>query len=334
MGAFLLYGCVCLYALNNICLSRHKQALRRRKMRRERFTHAIFGFKDKETGEKLRQFFKKHTGKDIDFNQIQHYKDGFKLLLFSIPLNTIERVGITAAGCAPSSIKRFSGLNEFIGWYEGVYLKEVSAQELEEASMLRTIDHEFSEKFKELDINIEYAFAPFPKMVKFEPLRLPQRGEAQATILLPNGLYARVPFDRVKQDWLIMTTNICTKNGKINWKQLLNYLEANPSKKEEENMSRLTPDDNQIRYKKKYDKDFEYICNYINYNLNVSEPFDYPKNWFDVAKILRQKRDGPLGCDGVYILGYMFAAPRNYLHYFKNNKSDEEIALDIFYDNC
>jgi hypothetical protein len=107
-------------------------------MRRERITYAIFGFMDKETGEKLRQFFKKHTGKDLDFNEIQHYKNGFKLLLFSIPRNTNEQVGITAADCAPSNVKRFSNLNEFIRWYEGLYSKGVSAEVIEKISIFKT----------------------------------------------------------------------------------------------------------------------------------------------------------------------------------------------------
>ena len=52
-------------------------------MKQERIIKAIFGFKDKVTGERLREFFKKHTGRDVDFNKIQHYKSGFKLLLLS-----------------------------------------------------------------------------------------------------------------------------------------------------------------------------------------------------------------------------------------------------------
>ena len=79
---------------------------------------AIFGFNDEETGNQLRTFFKKHTGKDIDFNSIKHYRSGFKLLLFSIPLNTIEEIGITAAGAVPYSFKKFHCLKDFIDWYE------------------------------------------------------------------------------------------------------------------------------------------------------------------------------------------------------------------------
>ena len=96
-------------------------------------TKAIFGFKDKETGEQLRAFFKKHTGRDVDFNSIKHYTDGFKLLVFSIPLNTVDIIGITAAGCAPHYVKRFCGLKDFIEWYENIY----NPQNWEEDSYLR-----------------------------------------------------------------------------------------------------------------------------------------------------------------------------------------------------
>ena len=82
---------------------------------------AIFGFKDNETGEKLRVFYKKHTGKDVDFNKIQHYNNGFKLLLFSIPLGSITQIGITAARCTSKDVKKFSSLDEFINWYENLY---------------------------------------------------------------------------------------------------------------------------------------------------------------------------------------------------------------------
>ena len=303
-------------------------------MKKEHITHAIFGFKDKETGEKLRQFFKKHTGKDCDFNGIQHYKNGFKLLLFSIPLNTIQQVGITAAGCAPSYIKRFTGLDDFVTWYERDYLKKATITEIEEASMFKSINPEFCDNFRELNINIDIAFDPFPTAVKFQPLRMPRRGEAQATIVLGNGLCCRVPMDELHHHWLLMNMDICTKNSKTNWELLLQYLKMEPLENEIENMSRLTPDDNHIRYPKKYDEDILYLCNCINYVLNKEEPFDYPKNWFEVAKMLKQKRGGPVGCDGDVLVGYMFASPRSYLRYFQADKNVKDIALDIFYDAC
>ena len=57
----------------------------------ENVKEALFGFNDKETGIKLSAFYKKHTGREVDFNAIKHDKDGFKLLLFSIPLGRISK---------------------------------------------------------------------------------------------------------------------------------------------------------------------------------------------------------------------------------------------------
>ena len=83
-------------------------------------THALFGYQDEVTGAKLSAFFYKHTGKNVDFNEIKHYKNGFKLLLFSIPLNTFTQAGITAAAYAPSNFKKFTCLDDFINWYENL----------------------------------------------------------------------------------------------------------------------------------------------------------------------------------------------------------------------
>lgn len=83
---------------------------------------AIYGFKDETIGERLHLFYKRHTGVDVDFNKIQHYNNGLKVLLFSIPLGSITQIGITAAGCAPKNVKRFSSLDDFINWYENKYL--------------------------------------------------------------------------------------------------------------------------------------------------------------------------------------------------------------------
>lgn len=82
---------------------------------------AIFGFSDKKTGEKLRKFFKKHTGKDIDFNSIEHYSENFKLLAFDIPLKDFIPIGITAALVCPG-LKFHGPVEEFISWYENKYL--------------------------------------------------------------------------------------------------------------------------------------------------------------------------------------------------------------------
>ncbi len=89
----------------------------------ETFKKVIFGFHEKEVGNKLRVFFKKHTGRDVDFNSIEHYKNGLKLLLFSVPLDTVDLIGISAAGCTPSYVKKIHGpVDEFISWYEDEYL--------------------------------------------------------------------------------------------------------------------------------------------------------------------------------------------------------------------
>ena len=87
------------------------------------FTKVIFGFADVETGNKLRKFYKKHTGLDIDFISIRHYKNGFKLLVFDLPLGKFSIIGISAAACAPYYVKRFNkGIDDFIYWYESNYL--------------------------------------------------------------------------------------------------------------------------------------------------------------------------------------------------------------------
>lgn len=89
-----------------------------------RFTKVIFGFQDEETGKKLSAFYKKHTGIDCDFNKIKHYSSGFKLLAFDLPLGKFMTVGITAAGCSPYNVLRFSrGIDNFIYWYEHDYLE-------------------------------------------------------------------------------------------------------------------------------------------------------------------------------------------------------------------
>ena len=98
-----------------------------------KITNAIFGFEDRVIGDRLRAFYKKHTGKDIDFNGIRHYKDGFKLLCFSIPLGgSLTTVGITAAIYAPSYVKKFQSLDDFINWYESSYNQESSLEVMED----------------------------------------------------------------------------------------------------------------------------------------------------------------------------------------------------------
>ena len=87
------------------------------------YNTVIFGFADRYTGNKLKEFYLKHTGREVDFNSIQHYRDGFKLLVFDLPIGKFMQVGITAASCASKDVLRFHGnINELIYWYEHDYL--------------------------------------------------------------------------------------------------------------------------------------------------------------------------------------------------------------------
>ena len=109
--------------------------------------HAIFGFKDEETGEKLREFFKRHTGKDVDFNGIKHYQNGLKLLRLSIPLNSIGLISITEAAHRGSKdyIRFTSSIDTVINWYENEYLV------LKDYEIIKHIPHsslEFPESYK------------------------------------------------------------------------------------------------------------------------------------------------------------------------------------------
>ena len=87
--------------------------------------YVIFAFRGEETGRKLSDFYFKHTGKRVDFNAIRHYKNGVKLLRFSIPLGHFETWPISCTGfnCGPRSI------DEFVEWYEERYLKSVKEGE-------------------------------------------------------------------------------------------------------------------------------------------------------------------------------------------------------------
>ncbi len=276
-------------------------------MKRIKYKGAIFGFKSEEIGNELRIFFKKHTGKDIDFNKMQHYKNGFKLLLFSIPLNTIQQVGITAAGCAPETIKRFSGLKEFIDWYENCYLHKITWEEIEKISIVKTKeplpiapDDLFIQKYKELGLKLKTRYDPFPKLAKFEKINLfPERGKAAATIILMNNLLCRVPMDNLRKCELILNMNIFINTKKYSWGYLLSYLGIKTTG--DDYIRRFTPDDKFIDYDEEYESDVTFLCNYYNCVLNEKSPFQYPDNWFEVIKILITFHGGPVGCDGKYI---------------------------------
>ena len=85
-------------------------------------TGATVGFKNTESGDKLRKFYLEQTGKDVDFNSIKQYEGGFKLLWFSIPLRDMSTIGITQVQYRIDCHK-FSGVDEFIRWYNNTYLK-------------------------------------------------------------------------------------------------------------------------------------------------------------------------------------------------------------------
>ena len=97
-------------------------------MRIRKNRYVIFGFKDKATGTKLREFYKKHTGKDVVFNNIKHYNDGFKLLCFTLPLSSFREIGITEAiyRSSPEYIKFHDSIDKLIEWYENEYIKNAS----------------------------------------------------------------------------------------------------------------------------------------------------------------------------------------------------------------
>ena len=94
-------------------------------MENQKPKYVIFGFKDKVTGKKLREFFKKYTGKDVVFNDIKHYSDGFKLLCFALPLCYFREVSITEAiyRSGPEYRKFHESIDKLIEWYEDNYEK-------------------------------------------------------------------------------------------------------------------------------------------------------------------------------------------------------------------
>ena len=82
--------------------------------------YLVFGYKDRTTGKKLGEFYFKYTGKKVNFN----YKDGFKLLCFTLPLGSFHTIGITEAIYRPAKeyMKFHDGVDKLISWYENEYL--------------------------------------------------------------------------------------------------------------------------------------------------------------------------------------------------------------------
>ena len=107
-------------------------------MIKNRYKHiVVFGYGDKETADKLRVFYNKHTGKDVDFDAMRNPKSGFRLLAFHIPLGEFEVINITTAAATPSSARKFASLQEFIDWYENQYLPHrITAEQIKRASII------------------------------------------------------------------------------------------------------------------------------------------------------------------------------------------------------
>ena len=82
--------------------------------------YAVFGYADKETANRLREFFYKHTDTYIDFASFLNTRRRFILLVFSIPLKNFQEIGITASSAVHG--QKFCSLNDFIYWYEQIYL--------------------------------------------------------------------------------------------------------------------------------------------------------------------------------------------------------------------
>ena len=293
-----------------------------------KITGVLFGFQDEKTGNRLSEFFNKYTGKDIDFNKIHHYQNGFRLMLFSVPLDTFIQTGITAAQFASSDIKKFLFLDDFIRWYEESYLQRIREIEKLQARTTRDIDPTFKKSFEDLGIDIEIKFDPFPTAITVKRLDLSDRSGAMATFTAMDGMLCRVPLGDVHWCSLVMNKTICTKENKTDWNKLLEYFEMLPSDVESENLTRYTPDNQVLKYPKEFDPEIQCICDSINDRLNDKEPFTYPGNWFEVIKKIIEKDS-----KGSYIAARMLAAPREYLTYFNVDLTSEEIATQIIENN-
>ena len=132
---------------------------------------------------------------------------------------------------------------------------------------------------------------------------------------------------------LLLNTNVFYASKSNKWEDFLYYLGIGVVDNEEDNIHRLTPTDTFVGYAKDSDEEVQMIMNHYNGRLNKDYPFEYPDNWFKVIKELMKYRGGLVGVSGEVIAAYMFAAPRTYLKYFTSDKSDKQIAEDIYYDN-
>ena len=83
--------------------------------------YVICSFADYKVGEKLNEFFLKHTGKMVDFNSIKPNINEYRLLCFSIPLNNVNLINITSA-LHLNAMKFKNHIDKFIEWYENEYL--------------------------------------------------------------------------------------------------------------------------------------------------------------------------------------------------------------------
>ena len=304
-------------------------------LKRTKLTTACFYLTNKADGEKLKTFFAKHTGKVVDFNSIKHYNKHTDMLRFSLPLNDYCIANITVAALTSKSNIHFSKADDFIEWYEkSVFAKPITVEQILKASIFPFADPKveserlFIKQFNEFNLDIDVKFDPFPFFRTFETIPSPSKDEVMVITVLYNGLTARVSLKDCRKTILLMNTNAFYASKKKNWEDFLYYLDIGVIDGGK-NVYRFTPTNERIAYAEEDDEDVQIIMNHYNALLNKDHPFEYPKNWFDVARCLMKCRDG-----GVYYAAYMFAAPRDYLKYFVDGQTDEEIAREIINDNC
>lgn len=153
--------------------------------------YLIFGFNEEITCIKLRSFYKKHAGKDVDFNDIRHYPNGFKLLCFTLPICSYRKISITEAirRSGQEYIKFHDSIDKLIEWYENEYINStsnaVSWKEIEKVSTIPTKE---------------------PSPLKSKEKHTSR--EPMITTVLSNGLVVRVPMENADETIRKMEENI------------------------------------------------------------------------------------------------------------------------------
>ena len=91
----------------------------------EKLKCVLFGYCTKPTADKLRKFFKKHTGKDIDFYSYLNERTRFRLMLFSIPLQSVCPISVIESQSMHLPVYKqiHESVEYFIDWYENDYLR-------------------------------------------------------------------------------------------------------------------------------------------------------------------------------------------------------------------